>query len=230
MLTGRAARGTTWRVLDEWIDAVVLGRRRRARRPRPAAGARRRGGEEDVRAKGGGEEVAREEGGDEKAPPRRRPPARRRARKVRDGHEVGGEEGDGHQDDRRDEGDPDQKAPTNGRRRATKRTPRPAAKKSRRPRSRAARRRRREEDRNQPRHSRVDRREPDPPVPLRRLPRPGHLPRRPVACSRRTTPTRRLFTPYDADPSLFTPTTLTQHQVDGGRSSRHPGRRHPSLR
>ena len=50
MLTGRAARATTWRIIDEWIDAHSSADADRPR-PRPARSARPegRGGEEDSR-------------------------------------------------------------------------------------------------------------------------------------------------------------------------------------
>ena len=49
MLTGRGARGTTWRVLDEWIGAVVVGGTRQQAAgeegaAQPEEGARQEGG------------------------------------------------------------------------------------------------------------------------------------------------------------------------------------------
>ena len=65
MLTGRAARSTTWRIMDEWIAAALLGRRREAdahREKGPARGPR----QEDAAAarprRRTAQEGAREEG------------------------------------------------------------------------------------------------------------------------------------------------------------------------
>ena len=79
MLTGRAARGSTWRVLDEWVEPVVRRSREPARdagrgapQPRRRPAAKKTASQEDRRHEERPHEAGQEDGRPRSAAPRRR--------------------------------------------------------------------------------------------------------------------------------------------------------------